>query len=140
MSHGIGLVASLAAAPFLIGAMLRRGDAMLILAAGIFAVTVVLLYLSSTLYHAIPESRAKRVLQVIDHSAIYLLIAGHLHSLCARRAPRALGMDAADGGMAARGARRGPQDHQGHRLAPALHRALPGDGMARAGGSPAFHP
>ena len=76
VSHGIGLVASLAAAPFLIGAMLRRGDAMLILAAGIFAVTVVLLYLSSTLYHAIPESRAKRVLQVIDHSAIYLLIAG----------------------------------------------------------------
>jgi len=76
VSHGIGLVASLAAAPFLIGAMLRRGDAMLILAAGIFAVTVVLLYLSSTLYHAIPESRAKRVLQVVDHSAIYLLIAG----------------------------------------------------------------
>jgi hemolysin III len=76
VSHGIGLAASVAAAPFLIGAMLRRGDAVLILAAAIFAVTVVLLYLSSTLYHAVPESRAKRVLQVIDHSAIYLLIAG----------------------------------------------------------------
>jgi hemolysin III len=76
VSHGIGLVASLAAAPFLMGAMFRRGDAVLILAAGIFAVTVVLLYLSSTLYHAMPESRAKRILQVIDHSAIYLLIAG----------------------------------------------------------------
>ncbi len=76
VSHGIGLAASLAAAPFLIGAMLRRGDTVLILAAAIFAATVVLLYLSSTLYHAIPESRAKRVLQVIDHSAIYLLIAG----------------------------------------------------------------
>lgn len=76
VSHGIGLAASVAAAPFLIGAMLRRGDAVLIFAAGIFAVTVVLLYLSSTLYHAVPESRAKRVLQVVDHSAIYLLIAG----------------------------------------------------------------
>ena len=76
VSHGIGLAASLAAAPFLIGAMLRRGDTVLILAASIFATTVVLLYLSSTLYHAIPESRAKRVLQIIDHSAIYLLIAG----------------------------------------------------------------
>jgi hemolysin III len=76
VSHGIGLAASVAAAPFLIGAMLRRGDTVLIFAAAIFAVTVVLLYLSSTLYHAIPESRAKRVLQVIDHSAIYLLIAG----------------------------------------------------------------
>ena len=76
VSHGIGLAASLAAAPFLIGAMLRRGDTVLILAASIFAATVVLLYLSSTLYHAITESRAKRVLQIIDHSAIYLLIAG----------------------------------------------------------------
>lgn len=76
VSHGIGLVASLVAAPFLVGAMLRRGDAVLIIATGIFAVTVVLLYLSSTLYHAVPESRTKRVLQVIDHSAIYLLIAG----------------------------------------------------------------
>jgi hemolysin III len=76
VSHGIGLAASLAAAPFLIGAMFRRGDTVLIIAAAIFAATVVLLYLSSTLYHAIPESRAKRVLQVIDHSAIYLLIAG----------------------------------------------------------------
>ena len=76
VSHGIGLAASVAAAPFLIGAMFRRGDTVLIFAAAIFAVTVVLLYLSSTLYHAIPESRAKRVLQVVDHSAIYLLIAG----------------------------------------------------------------
>jgi hemolysin III len=76
VSHGLGLCASLVASPFLIGAVLRRGDAMLILAAGVFAVTVVLLYLSSTLYHAVPESRTKRVLQVIDHSAIYLLIAG----------------------------------------------------------------
>jgi hemolysin III len=56
--------------------MLRRGDTTMILAAGIFAVTVVLLYGASTLYHAIPEGRTKRVLQVIDHSAIYLLIAG----------------------------------------------------------------
>ncbi len=76
VSHGVGLVASLVAGPFLVGAMFRRGDATMILAAGIFALTVVLLYLSSTLYHAVPESRAKRVLQVVDHSAIYLLIAG----------------------------------------------------------------
>lgn len=76
VSHGVGLIASLAAAPFLIGAMFRRGDAILIAAAGVFAVTVVLLYLSSTLYHAIPTGRAKRVLQIVDHSAIYLLIAG----------------------------------------------------------------
>ena len=41
-----------------------------------FASSVVLLYLASTLYHALPRSRAKRVCRVIEHSAIYLLIAG----------------------------------------------------------------
>jgi len=44
--------------------------------ASVFAAAVVLLYLASTLYHALPRSKAKRVFQVIDHSAIFLLIAG----------------------------------------------------------------
>jgi hemolysin III len=44
--------------------------------ATVFAAATVLLYLSSTLFHALPPSRAKRVFQVLDHSAIYLLIAG----------------------------------------------------------------
>jgi hemolysin III len=44
--------------------------------ASVFAATIVLLYLASTLYHALPRNRAKRVLQVIDHGAIFLLIAG----------------------------------------------------------------
>ena len=44
--------------------------------ASVFAATVVLLYLASTLYHALPRNRAKRVFQVIDHGAIFLLIAG----------------------------------------------------------------
>ena len=44
--------------------------------ASIFAGTVLVLYLASTLYHALPKNNAKRVFQVIDHSAIFLLIAG----------------------------------------------------------------
>jgi hemolysin III len=44
--------------------------------ASVFAATVVLLYLASTLYHALPRNKAKQVFRVIDHSAIYLLIAG----------------------------------------------------------------
>jgi hemolysin III len=44
--------------------------------AAVFAATMVLLYLASTLYHALPRSRAKDVFQVIEHSAIFLLIAG----------------------------------------------------------------
>lgn len=47
-----------------------------IVGTGIFAATVALLYLTSTLYHALPPGRAKRVFRILDHGAIYLLIAG----------------------------------------------------------------
>jgi hemolysin III len=76
VSHGVGLVAALAAMPFLILHAARTGSAAYLLGASVFAATVSLLYLGSTLYHALPPGRAKRVLRVIEHSAIYLLIAG----------------------------------------------------------------
>ena len=76
ISHGVGLVAAIAAVPFLIVAAVWRGGAAGIVGASVFAGTVVVLYLASTLYHALPESRAKRVFQVLDHGAIFLLIAG----------------------------------------------------------------
>ena len=76
ISHGIGLVAALVATPFLIMHAIRRGDTGFIVGASIFAATMVLLYLASTLYHALPTGKAKRVFRVIEHSAIFLLIAG----------------------------------------------------------------
>ena len=76
ISHGIGLIASLAATPFLVRDAIRRGDTGFIVGASIFATTMVLLYLASTLYHALPAGKAKRVFQIIEHSAIFLLIAG----------------------------------------------------------------
>ena len=76
VSHGLGLLATLAAFPILVTAASRRGDAAGIVGASVFATAMVLLYLMSTLFHALPTSRAKRVFQVLDHSAIYLLIAG----------------------------------------------------------------
>jgi hemolysin III len=76
VSHGVGLLLALAAFPVLVIAALRRGDVAEIAGATVFAITVVLLYSTSTLFHAFPQSRAKRVFQVLDHSAIYLLIAG----------------------------------------------------------------
>jgi hemolysin III len=76
VSHGVGLIAGAIAAPFLIVAAVRRGDPAFIVGASIFAASIVLMYLSSTLYHALPENRAKRVFRVLDHGAIYLLIAG----------------------------------------------------------------
>ena len=76
VSHGLGLVAALAAFPVLIMAAYQRGGAGGVAGASVFATAMVLLYLASTLFHALPAGRAKRVFQILDHSAIYLLIAG----------------------------------------------------------------
>ena len=76
VSHGVGLVAVLVAVPILIVAAVRRGGAAGIVGASVFAGTMVLLYLTSTLYHALPKNKVKRVFQVLDHGAIFLLIAG----------------------------------------------------------------
>lgn len=76
VSHGIGLLAALIAVPFLISAALERADPAGIVGASVFAITMVLLYLVSTVFHALPPNRAKRIFQILDHSAIYLLIAG----------------------------------------------------------------
>lgn len=76
LSHGAGLVAALVATPFLIMDAVRRGRPAFVAGAIVFASTVLLMYLGSTLYHGLPAGRAKRLLRVVDHCAIYLLIAG----------------------------------------------------------------
>ena len=76
ISHGIALLAAVSATPFLIIAAVDRGGIADIVGASVFAATMLLLYLTSTLYHALPRNKAKRVFQILDHGAIYLLIAG----------------------------------------------------------------
>jgi hemolysin III len=76
ISHAIGLIAALVATPFLIKLAAQRGDSPFLVGVSIFAASMVLLYLSSTIYHALPAGRAKGVFRIIEHSAIYLLIAG----------------------------------------------------------------
>lgn len=76
VTHGVGLLASLIALPILIVAAASRGDAAEITGAIIFGVSLVVLYAASTVYHSFAHSHARRVLRLIDHSAIYLLIAG----------------------------------------------------------------
>ena len=76
ISHGIELVTTLVGTPFLIMHAVRQGAAGLIVGTSLFSATAILLYLSSTLYHALPVGKAKRVFRVIEHSAIFLLIAG----------------------------------------------------------------
>lgn len=76
ISHGIGLIAAGIATPFLILQALQHGDTGFIIGASVFATTMVLLYLASTIDHALPPGRNKRVFRVVEHSAIFLLIAG----------------------------------------------------------------
>lgn len=76
VSHGIGFVACLVAAPSLIEAAVRHGGSATVIGASVFAVTAALLYLSSTIYHALPHGETKELFDMIDHSAIFLLIAG----------------------------------------------------------------
>ncbi len=76
ISHGIALLAAVAAAPVLVVSAVRHGDPGGIVGASFFGATMVLLYLGSTLYHLWPEGRIKEVLQFVDHGAIFLLIAG----------------------------------------------------------------
>jgi len=76
ISHGIGLIAALIGTPFLIIRAIQYGDAGFIVGTCIFSMTIIFLYLASTLYHALPIGKAKRVFRIIEHSAIFLLIAG----------------------------------------------------------------
>jgi len=75
ISHGLGFVAALVAFPVLVIGALQHG-AGAVVGASVFGATMSLLYLTSTIYHALPENRAKRLFQILDHGAIYLLIAG----------------------------------------------------------------
>lgn len=75
ISHGVGFFLALAITPVLIIAAIPSGT-IAIVGASIFGATMMILYISSTLYHAFPQSRTKRVFQIFDHGAIFLLIAG----------------------------------------------------------------
>ena len=76
VSHGIGLVAALIAAPILLLVAFQHGSSGFFIGTIIFTAAMMLVYLGSTLYHAWPHTRAKSFLQVLDHAAIFLLIAG----------------------------------------------------------------
>ncbi len=75
VSHGVALLAAIVGTPFLIAAVSKLGAANIV-GACVFAATMVLLYFTSTLYHALPPGRAKRVFLKLDHGAIYFFIAG----------------------------------------------------------------
>jgi len=76
LTHGLGAVVSLGAGAVLITLAALWGDGWQLGSAIVFSVALLLLYIASTLYHAIPHPKAKARLKIFDHCAIYLLIAG----------------------------------------------------------------
>ncbi|OOG38559.1 MULTISPECIES: hemolysin III family protein [unclassified Rhodanobacter] len=76
LSHGFGLLLAIAALPILVIHAQHVGGISAIVGAAIFGSSAVLLYLASTLYHAISHQRLKAIFRALDHAAIYLLIAG----------------------------------------------------------------
>jgi hemolysin III len=76
ISHGVGVALAIAALPLLVWFADRHGSAADITAAVLFGASMVLLYGTSTLYHALRPGRAKSWFQRLDHAAIYVFIAG----------------------------------------------------------------
>jgi hemolysin III len=93
ISHGIGLVGAIIGTPILLLAAFHHGDIHFLIGTIIFTTTMLLVYLASTVYHAWPQTNTKSLLQVIDHAAIFLLIAGTY-------TPFALGPLRSGGGLA----------------------------------------
>ena len=82
ITHGIGALLAIAAIPILVVAAIGNGDGVALFAALIYTITMLLEYTMSTLYHAIAAEKAKRVFKVLDHSFIYLFIAGSYTPFC----------------------------------------------------------
>ncbi len=76
VTHGIGIVLSIAGLAVLVAWAAAHGGPLAVSAAGVFGTTLILVYTTSTLYHAIPIAAARPVLRALDHVAIFLLIAG----------------------------------------------------------------
>jgi len=76
VTHGIGAILSVIGLIVLLAMAITYGDVWRVISLSIYGTSLFVLYLASTLYHMVQHRRAKRVLRVFDHAAIYLLIAG----------------------------------------------------------------
>jgi hemolysin III len=76
VTHGLGIALSIAALVLLDVAAIIYGNRLTVVSVTVYGATLILLYTASTLYHSLSSTRACHVFKVIDHSAIYLLIAG----------------------------------------------------------------
>lgn len=82
VSHGIGALLAIAAIPITVVTAVSHGGGILLAAALVYSISMLLEYTASTMYHALTAEAAKKVFKVIDHSAIYLFIAGSYTPFC----------------------------------------------------------
>jgi hemolysin III len=76
ITHGLGVLFGIVSLVVLLVLSIKKGDNISIVAFSIYGACLILMYLSSTLYHSITNERAKQILRVFDHSSIFLFIAG----------------------------------------------------------------
>jgi hemolysin III len=91
ITHGLGTLLSIACLVVLVALAAQQGSARLVVGVTIFGATLVILYAASTFYHALTPPRAKFVFELMDHGAIYLLIAGTYTPFCLSVLPEAWG-------------------------------------------------
>lgn len=83
VTHGVAALMSIAGLAILVGfAVAHSGSPTVITAVSVFGASMIFLYVASTLYHAIRNPKAKQILQRLDHSMIYVLIAGSYTPFC----------------------------------------------------------
>lgn len=82
ISHGLGVILAIAGLAVLVGFASVYGTATHIVGVSVFGLTMILLYTASTLYHSVTQPKLKEMLRTLDHSAIYLLIAGTYTPFC----------------------------------------------------------
>ena len=83
VTHGVAALMSIAGLAILVGfAVAYSGSPTVITAVSVFGASMIFLYVASTLYHAIPNPKAKQILQRLDHSMIFVLIAGSYTPFC----------------------------------------------------------
>lgn len=82
ISHGIGMLLGIAALVLLVIKGTRRNDVLYTITMLIYSISLIILYVNSMFYHAFPEGKAKNVFERLDHSSVYLLIAGTYTPFC----------------------------------------------------------
>ena len=93
ISHGIGLVGAIIGTPILLLAAFHHGSISFLIGTIVFTVTMLLLYLGSTLYHAWPQTPGKIYPASAGSLRDFFIDCGNIHAVCARSAARSLGLD-----------------------------------------------